>query len=240
MKLRSDLDFDDVKNTPLYHNSRTLLQALQDHKNTPTATAKGNLARKIVNLCVDKFKIHDDILNSVLATSKTLNESDVSVIWTTRLVCEMAGLIRKHKKQFRVTKKGKELLPEQNAGKLYHLLFMTYFRKYNIGFHDRLPELEGLQGTMIFPIYQIGQLAKKDTDINKISRKLVLPKVLDELQLFCTSYLKPETIIRFRVIEPLEYTGLLCCDRRKLKLFKEIVSLKIAPLYGKFIRFEWK
>ena len=152
----------------------------------------------------------------------------------------MAGLVRKYKKQFKVTKKGSELLHEENAGKLYHLLFMTYFRKFNLGFYDRLPDLDELQGSIIYSIYHVGRLAKKNVRIEKISRSLVLPAVLGELELFSTDYLSPEKIICYRVIEPLEYAGLIECTREKKHWFQEIVSLKTASLYKKLIRFELK
>ena len=68
-------------------------------------------------------------------------------------------LIRKCKNKFLVTKKGQKLLALENAGKLYHLLFITYMRKFNIGFHDRLPDLDDLQFTMAYTIYHLGRLA---------------------------------------------------------------------------------
>jgi len=238
IKFKDSLSHEDVKDAPLFHNAGALMQELLQRKNENTATAAGNLSRKTVSALLDSFRIDGEHVKAVLAVSKTVNEYDVVPVWTTRIVCQQAGLIRKFKNKFTVAKKAMELLKPENSSKLYHLLFLTYFRKFNIGFYDRLPDLDGLQHTIGYTIYHLNRLGKNEVSFDSIYRKIILPAVLKELQALETDYLKPSWIIKHRAIEPLEYAGLLNCRREKIKLFPEIVSLKISPLYEKFVRFE--
>jgi hypothetical protein len=238
IKFRDNLGYEDVKDAPLFHNAAVLIQELLRRKNENTATAAGNLSRKAVSAVLDAFKIKGETVKAVLAVSKTVNEYDVTPVWTTRIVCQQAGLVRKNKNKFAVTKKAVELLRPENSGRLYHLLFITYFRKFNIGFYDRLPDLNGLQHTIGYTIYHLNRLAKNEVSFDGVYRKIILPAVLKELEACETEYIKTNWIIKHRVIEPLEYAGLLNCKREKVKLLPEIVSLKISPLYEKFVQFE--
>jgi len=238
IKFKDNLNYEDVKDSPLFHNAAALMQELLQRKNENTATAKGNLSRKVVSAMLDIFKIDGEHVKAVLAVSKTVNEYDVTPIWTTRIVCQQAGLIRKFKNKYTVTKNGVELLKPENSGKLYHLLFLTYFRKFNIGFYDRLPDLEGLQHTIGYTIYHLNRLAKNEVSFDSIYSKIVLPAVFKELQAIETDYLKSSWIIKHRIIEPLEYAGFLECKREKVKFLPEIVALKTSSMYEKFIQFK--
>ncbi len=238
MKLNQAITFEDVKDAPLYHNVRALLEELLQLKDKPTATAKGNLSRKVVQGALKTFRIDNYFVKTITETSKTLNEQDISSIWTTRVICQLAGLIRKQKNKFLVTKKGQELLALENAGKLYHLLFLTYTRKFNIGFHDRLPDLDELQFTIAYTLYHLNRLAKDEVDFDKIYRKIVLPSILKEFDRNSTEFMRTSWIIRYRIIEPLEFAGLLDCTREKVKFLTEIVSLKTSKFLRKFIRFQ--
>jgi len=238
IKFKDNLNYEDVKDAPLFHNTCSLLNELVRQKDQPTATAKGNLSRKVVMAVLDTFKIDGEHVKAVLALSKTVNEYDVTPVWSARIICQLAGLICKYKNKFVVTKSGLELLKPENSGKLYHLLFLTYFRKFNIGFYDRLPDLDGLQHTIGYTFYHLSHLAKKQTSFDDICCKITLPAVLKELEAIETEYLKPSWIIKHRVIEPLEYAGLLNCRREKIVLFPEITSLEISSLFEKFLDFK--
>jgi hypothetical protein len=237
IKFKDNLSYEDVKDAPLFHNATALMQELLLRKNENTATATGNLSRKTVMAMLDTFKIDGEYIKAVLAMSKTVNEYDVVPVWTTRIVCQQAGLIRKYKNKFIVTKRGAELLKSENSGKLYHLLFLTYLRKFNIGFYDRLPDIDGIQHTIGYTIYHLNRLAKNKASFDNIYCKIILPAVFKELQAVETDYLKSSWIVKHRVIEPLEYAGLLDCHREKIKLFPEVISLKISPLFRNFVSF---
>ncbi len=238
IKFADNLNYEDVKDAPLFHNAAILMQELNRRKNENTATAKGNLSRKTISAVLDTFKFDCEYTKAVLSVSNIVNEYDVEPIWTTRLVCQLAGLVRKFRNKFVVTKKAEELLKPENSGGLYHLLFFTYFREFNIGFYDRLPDLYGLQHTIDYTIYQLNRLAKNQVIFDKIYHNLILPAVLTELQAIETEYIKSGWIIKRRTIEPLEYAGLLECTREKLDFLPEISSLKISPLFEKFLHFK--
>lgn len=239
MKLNGKLEFDNVRNAPLYENSLIFLDELKKLENENTATAKGNLTRKAVKNIASRLNLdNDDITKHLIQTSKRLNEQEIVAVWMIRLICQLAGLVKKNRNKFLVTKRALLLMAPENAGDLYNLLFLTYMRKFKIGFFGRLPEIDGLQSTMAYTIYHLWNIADNEIRLDESYRKLILPAVMEEVDYIAKGLIHPSFIIRQRVIEPLEYAGLLDCKREKVKLFPEIVSVRVSQLFKRYISFE--
>jgi hypothetical protein len=54
------------------------------------------------------------------------------------------------------------------------------------------------------------------------------------------SWLAPEWIIEMKVVDPLEWAGLVQCRREKVKYLFEIKEIKTTELYHKFVQFIWE
>ncbi len=80
-------------------------------------------------------------------------ETDFPVFNTVRVVAEMAGLLRKYKKRFHLTKDGKVVAENGMDGKSFIKIFKTYTRKFNWAYNDRCPDLHIVQESFLFTLY---------------------------------------------------------------------------------------
>jgi hypothetical protein len=80
-------------------------------------------------------------------------ETDFPVFHTVRIVAEMAGLLRKYKKRFHLTKDGKAVAENGMDGKSFIKIFKTYTRKFNWAYNDRCPDLPIVQQAFLFTLY---------------------------------------------------------------------------------------
>ena len=71
----------------------------------------------------------------------------------TRLVAELAGLIRKYRGKFVLTQKGRDMLAPQNRGSLYLELFTAYTTKFNWCYRDGYPEAEIVQMSFLYTLF---------------------------------------------------------------------------------------
>jgi hypothetical protein len=87
MKLNKNLNHDDVKDIPIYQQALLLLHELNQLRDNPTATAKGNLNRKVVHNIIDKLDLKDDSMTKwLIESNKRINEQEIFVIWRMRLI----------------------------------------------------------------------------------------------------------------------------------------------------------
>jgi len=128
IKFNKQLKLFDIKDSVFFTNPRVFLQTLLEFENEDTATAKGNLNRKFVKAVFDRLVLKRETKADILRFNKVINEEDVMPLHVARIVCEEARLIQCRKRKFLLTSKGKELLPEEKAGKLFYELFNSYFR----------------------------------------------------------------------------------------------------------------
>ncbi|NLH18249.1 MAG: hypothetical protein GX455_16865 [Phycisphaerae bacterium] len=241
MKFNQDLTPEDVKDSPLFFNSVLLLEELLARQDEPTATAKGNLNRKVIEALRPNLKTIKQVDSDYFQQRPIYSETELVDLWIPRLICLQAGFVRKLKNKFLVTKLGQEMLQSENTGRLFCQLFTTYFVKHNIAFYSPIqPDFSFVQGTIAFSIYRLGKSKDHQGSIKAIAQRLVLPGVYDDIcKRIHKSWLKPEWIIETKVIDPLEWAGLITCRREKVKYLYEIKEIKTTELYHKFVRFAW-
>ena len=159
LRFNKELTCSEIKDSVFFTNTITFLKTLLEMENVPTATAKGNLNRKIVKIVFDKLIIDEDDREFTLKYNKVLNETNVFPLHIIRTVCESADLVFRSRNRFLVSEELQHLLSEQRAGELYYLLFDSFFRKFNLGCLDRLAELGSIQQTIAYSIYRLGEIA---------------------------------------------------------------------------------
>ncbi len=122
LRLNQRLTPGDLRDSPLFHNARTLLATLRD-EGPLGATAKGNLNRAAVATLLPRLKLDAERLDDLRAVSKVINEPDVFALLQLRITLQGLGLLYR-RKGFRITARGRELLSDLKAGTLFGMLFM--------------------------------------------------------------------------------------------------------------------
>jgi hypothetical protein len=80
-------------------------------------------------------------------------EDDFPELHVTRLVGELAGLVRRYRGRFILSRECRRLLTEHGSAGLYPRLLQAYARDFNWSYRDRYPELEIIQRSFLFTLY---------------------------------------------------------------------------------------
>ena len=80
-------------------------------------------------------------------------EEDFTELHVTRLVAEMAGLIRTDKGHFVLSGDCRKLMAGNGLATIYPYLFKTYVEKFNWGYRDNFAEMEFIQHSFLFTLY---------------------------------------------------------------------------------------
>jgi hypothetical protein len=242
IKFNQQLKMSDLKHSTFLANATVFLHTLLELEDQDTATARRNLNRKFVKAIFDKL-INDDIKKDILRFNKAINEEDVLLLNVVRIVCEKAKLIQCRKKKFIVTTKGKKLLSKENTGELFYRLFITYFRKFNIGYVDRLPDIDSVQYTIGYSLCRLSVVCHNYQTLEQLFHVIFLPKVReeirDEIRKERVNIREIGRLMELRIIRPLVGFGLINCKLKKEKYIGRVVAIRKSPLFDKFIRYEW-
>ena len=123
-------------------------------------------------------------------------ETDFSELHTIRLTATLAGLIRKYRSRFVLTKKCSVMLADHGMDGIYPLLFTAYVRKFNWAYRDGYPELGFIQQSFLFSLYLLFQHGA-DWQPNTFYEDCFLrafPMVLENVESLPMS--SPEEIVR--------------------------------------------
>lgn len=114
-------------------------------------TAKGNLPRA---LCHSAYNAYPGVVtNDPMADLISVNrEDDFQALHVTRLVARMAGLIRKYKGRFLLTRKAERLRVQNGT---YPLLLEAFAAQFNWAYSDGYPDLPIVQHAFAFSLYLI-------------------------------------------------------------------------------------
>lgn len=235
IRLNSKLTLEELEGARILVNARLFLAAVLEESGIK-ATATGNLTRKFVEGMLDRMALPDGYAESVRAVNKVINEEDLFPLHVLRILLVMAGLVRRTKGVFRVTKIGKDLLSDSKAGELFALLFFTKFRKFNLAYMSWGGEQGGVQETAAFALYQLSRLADSWQNAETLAEHLLLPAVVERLD-------PPEypgrilSLCESRIFTPLEEFGLI--ERRELpseKKWHKAFEVRKTQLFDRFLR----
>lgn len=81
------------------------------------------------------------------------SEVELDPLHCTRLVAELAGLIRKYRGHFILTRKCKDLLSRQDRGGIYLELFKAYTTQFSWAYRDMYPEAEIVQHSFLYTLF---------------------------------------------------------------------------------------
>lgn len=127
-----------------------LTEAIGDQGLKPTA--KGNLPR---NFCREAALAYwgEQQYQENTRYGGINREDDFGDLHVTRLVAELAGLIRKYKGRFILSRDCRRLLAEGGLAAAYPRLFRTYVEQFNWAYRDGYPELRFIQRAFLFTLY---------------------------------------------------------------------------------------
>ena len=237
--LNRELSLNEVGKAEILTNARVFLSALLESKGTK-ATSAGNLNRKFVRQMVETMSWPSGFVEDLKSFSKTWNEEDVFLLHILRVTLALGGLVRKYKGSFRITKKGERLTQEGAAGELYATLFHAFFRKFNLGYLDRLPECPGVQQTIAYTLFMVGRHATNWVSPQKLAGKLFLPAVSAQIPLSPYDIDDEALISETRILRPLVRLGLIECQHSKDRaLFRlPLGRVRKTALFDTFLHFD--
>ena len=145
-------------------------------------TAKGNLPR---NLCREAALAYwgEEVYRENTRFAGINREEDFPDLHTTRLIAELAGLIRKYKGRFILSRDCRELLTGKGLAAFYPRLFTAYVVQFNWAYRDGYPELRFIQTAFLFTLYLLTRYGDtwRPHEFYEDSFLRAFPMVLDEL-----------------------------------------------------------
>jgi hypothetical protein len=238
-RLSADLGLADLAEAEFFLNARLFLRALVEEDGAAT-TATGNLNRVFVGRMFERLNLPSVSRESIRRYCKVVNEHDLWALHLARIISEFARLVARRKKRFHVTKAGRVLLPDDQAGALYCALFVAYFRRFDLSY-GQLRDVPGIQATVAAILWRFDDLAQDWTPVGGLARCILLPGVLHEMHEAMTyPYDTEEWILISYILNPLLDFGLIETKKKgEWPGVTEKDHIRVTGLWKKFIRFAW-
>lgn len=205
-------------------------------------TAKGNLPR---NFCRETALSYwgEQRYQENTRFGGINREDDFADLHVTRLVAELAGLIRKYKGRFILSRDCRRLLADGGLAGIYPILFRTYVEQFNWAYRDGYPELRFMQSAFLFTLYLLTRYG--DTWMPQIFYEdaflRAFPRLLDEVPPGHLSS-PDETVRRAYTRRTLvDFSGLLGLAKVEPtsdKFLCQEYRVKALPLLGQFVQFQ--
>ena len=205
-------------------------------------TAKSNLPR---NFCREAAMVYwDEETRQAHTRFGGINrEEDFGDLHVTRLVAELAGLIRKHKGRFILSRDCRRLLAAGGLAAVYPALFRTYAEQFNWAYQDGYPELRFIQSTFLFTLYLLTRYGDswRPHVFYEDAFLRAFPMVLEEVP-ESPVFPPDETVRRCYTWRTLahfaSFLGLATVEPVSDKLLCHEYRVKALPLLGQAVRFQ--
>lgn len=240
LRLNADLKPADLADAKFFLNARLFLAALAEQDGAP-ATATGNLNRVFVGQMFDLLKLPQLSRDSIQRFCKVVNERDVWPLHLVRVVSQCAKLVAHRKKRFHLTKAGRSLISDDQAGALYRTLFLAYFQRFDLRYDFHFRDVPGIQTTMAVILWRLDTLARSWTPVRGLAPDILLPGVLNQMHEVMTfEYDTEEWILAGYILDPLVDLGLM--ETKKGSEWSKVTEkdhVRVTALWRKFIGFAW-
>ncbi|MGO9566633.1 MAG: hypothetical protein ACLP5H_03730 [Desulfomonilaceae bacterium] len=237
LRFDKTLKLKDVQKAPIFGRARTLLGEVVDSGGVK-ATVAGNLNRNFVALMLNRMTWPDGYIEHLNIMNKVINEQDVFPLHIIRIILDLSGLLVLKKGVFSASKKGKQLLNEDPAGALYHLLFKAQFQRMNLGYLDRMPSLPSFQETIAYSLFILSKTEMGWKRTSDLAEELVFPPVKEEME---KTGFEAHWFLYHRLFGTLQNFGLL--ERRDLPDQEKqhgVDLVRKTTLFDRFISFHPK
>jgi len=205
-------------------------------------TAKGNLPQKF---CREAALAYwgEDVYQENTRFGGINREEDFSDLHIARLVSELAGLIRKYKGRFILSRNCRALLTGKGLAALYPRLFTAYVEQFNWSYGDRYPELRFIQTAFLFTLYLLMRYGDtwRPHEFYEDSFLHAFPMMLDEVppEPAFTPEQQARTCYTWRtLVHFVGYFGLATVEPVSDKRFCHEYRVKGLPLLREAVRFQ--
>ncbi len=240
LNLNDNLFLTMLEESNYFYNARRFLLLLQEHEEFPL-TRTGYIKRRIVKKLLKEMRWQEPYVEELIKTRQHIDEAEVWELFGLRLLLDVAGLSIESGKKYILNKEMGWLIEEKNAGKLYQLLFSTYFDEMNPGFFGTTLDLPMLQYSVPFILHRLVTLAQDWIPLEDFAEEALLFSVKVELDMIYEEIEDADSFELFYedVLFALERFGLI--ETRKIFRDKKEFpitfpdQLRITPLGKKFI-----
>lgn len=230
------LRFADTLSMPAKAPVMTLFERLTSALATQNlkATAKGNLPRAFCRAAAQAYDEGGG--RDPLARFERVNkEEDFYDLHVTRIVAQSAGLIRKYKGHFVLSKKCQTLLDRAGHAGTYPLLLRAHATRFNWAYGDGYPELGFIQQAFAFTLYMLARHGDTPRSRHFYEDAFLnaFPMLVDEIE--PSPYTDSDTLVRrcysLRTLERfVDFFGLARLTPTKKDIVDREYSLVKTPL----------
>lgn len=232
---------DSIPTAPILQLFALLADAIGEQGLKPTA--KGNLPR---NFCREAAQAYwgDEKYQDNTRYGGINREEDFFDLHVTRMVAELAGLIRKYRGRFILSRDCRKLLTDGGLAAIYPRLFRTYVEKFNWAYRDGYPDLHLIQSAALFTLYLLvryGDVSRSQAFYEQAFLR-AFPMLLDELP--ANEAFSPEEKVRscytWRVLVNFaSFLGLATVESTSDDLLNREYRVKSLPLLGQIVQFQF-
>ena len=240
VQLTTNLPLAELESSSFFRHTRALLLAVHEVGGVKMTSSK-NLPRRFVSEMLDQL-LDEKERDFLTRHTKVLNEQDVQALHIPRVVAQVAGVLRRYKGKFIVSKKAARMLRPDSAGILYRDLFAAFFRRFNLAYRSRYgPDAHPLQKGVPYTLYRLGTVASEWRKLVDLTSEITLPgiRIQVEEELGCSRIWSIDALVTFRILNPLIEWGLLegRYDRDKYG-YETLEAIRVTPLYRSFLSFD--
>lgn len=206
------------------------------------ATATGNLPR---SFCRESAKVYlgEEEYQRWSRYGELRSEPEFREMHIVRLVAGLAGLIRKYKGKFILSKECRKLRSEPGQPGIYPRLFQAYAREFNWAYDDRFEEIPFIQQSFLFSLYLLSRYGGEwqSNAFYEDNFLRAFPSLLPQVQPVA-SYYSPEQVVRLsysaRCLERFaRFFGLVEIERCGNDRYSEEFKVKKLPLLDQVVQF---
>lgn len=179
-------DIEASSNIRIMRIFKALVEAIGESGLKPTA--KGNLPLKLCKALAQELLQRDGCEDGerrlYLRYRSIRSETDFEELHCTRLVAELAGLVRKYRGKFVLTRKCREMLEKRDNSRIYFELFRAYTTKFSWAYRDGYPEAEIVQHSFIYTLFLLSNFGDTERSQQFYEEKFItaFPMALDLFQ----------------------------------------------------------
>lgn len=240
MQFNDDLPLATLESSLFFRRIRSFLLAVHEAGGIKMTAGK-NLPRRFVSEMVGLL-LDEKERELIWRYHEVLNEEDVQALHILRVVAQAAGLLRRNKGKFVVSKRAARLLKPDCAGVLCRDLFIAFFRRFNLAYLSRYgPEARALQSGVPYSLYRLGIIAAEWRKAVDIADEITLPGIRMQVaeEVGESRIWGLGDLVVFRILEPLVEWGMLEGRNETDKYgYETLEAIRVAPLYRSFLRFE--
>ena len=201
----------------------------------------GNLPPKVVREITLAY-IGEDEYAKHTRFGNIRSEDDYRDLRVTRIVAQLAGLIRKYKGKFILSRKCRKLLKDGGMQAIYPVLLRTHAEKFNWGYWDHYPETGLVQSFFAYTLYLLDRCGDqwRENTFYEDACVRAFPAIVEAIQpVFAES--RENTIRKMYSLRCLrrfaKFMGLIQIKPNPEDSHGRVFTLRKTPLLGDAVRF---